>query len=110
MVRRLEEHLREVLHLGATPLAALHLVATPLAVLPLEIPRQTARGLGGLPTARLTADGLRTALPVFSSICWTSSGLAMLSLGSVLLGLLFFLFRENADEELLVALGLLLIL
>ncbi len=28
----------------------------------------------------------------------------------LLLGLLFFLFRENADEELLVALGLLLIL
>ena len=29
---------------------------------------------------------------------------------SLLLGLLFFLFREDADEELLVALGLLLIL
>ena len=29
---------------------------------------------------------------------------------SVLLALLFFLFQENADEELLVALGLLLIL
>ena len=30
--------------------------------------------------------------------------------GDLLLGLLFFLFREDADEELLVALGLLLIL
>ena len=72
VVRRLEDHLREVLHLGVTPLAALRLGDTPLAVLPLEIPRQTTRGLGGLPTARLTADGLRTALPAFSSICWTS--------------------------------------
>ena len=60
----------------------------------------------GIPTPRIT-DSLTALL---------RHGLDQLHLNHVdtgdllLLGLLFFLFREEADEELLVALGLLLIL
>ena len=67
-------------------------------------------------TPLLNSSGGRPTRITDSLTAFLRHGLDQLHLDHVdtgdllLLGLLFFLFRENADEELLVALGLLLIL
>lgn len=78
-----------------------------------RVPQQD---LHGQPPPPKTTSRKAPLLPPDSLTALLRHGLDRLHLDHVdtgdllLLGLLFFLFREDADEELLVALGLLLIL
>ena len=64
---------------------------------------------GNSPSPFRPFPAARRVSPGICGGCWTSFIWTVWT-PELLLGLLYFLFREKADEELLVALGLLLIL